>query len=503
MKRYLILISSFLIIASFFTSCGYDSKDNAHSDSEYSSELLSENIIDETSLEDSSHESMTDEKSYKKQAYSKKFNDKARPAAVGAKISAICEKNLKSVVRIKNLYGENYLHTAVVGLVGVPVEVSYPKDILSDTKLTFYYDKNELCGVPEKNLIVLHYIEEEQYYDEISAFSLDSEASTVSLQIFEPGVYLLTDAYQWFKTWGDDRYRKYAYEIDKSAYKSDWERECDTGSIMDIADVKWAMDNAPHFSVSTPEQLAGVVYYVNGINNEDEVTITLENDIDLKNYEWVPMGWYNGVSHSFSGEFNGQGHSVFNMKISSNYDDSGFIGYGLNTKVSDVTFVNAEVKGRSCTGIVGGQIYITSYWENIKLIDCKVKGPETDSGSIIGREAGTAFKNCSVENVRVNDELFEYFSFREKKVAETEVVESFTISMDDNYIIRRDEHEGFRNLCWHLEKDGIQQLDRNAMNELEYNANNFLSQPGHHIVYLTAFIDGTYIRVSNIIEFDN
>lgn len=47
--------------------------------------------------------------------------------------------------------------------------------------------------------------------------------------------------------------------------KTDWENYGDTGSIMEIADTDWALENAPVFHVETKEQLAGVVYYVNAV----------------------------------------------------------------------------------------------------------------------------------------------------------------------------------------------------------------------------------------------
>ncbi len=38
--------------------------------------------------------------------------------------------------------------------------------------------------------------------------------------------------------------------------KTDWENYGDTGSIMEIADTDWALENAPVFHVETKEQLA-------------------------------------------------------------------------------------------------------------------------------------------------------------------------------------------------------------------------------------------------------
>ena len=106
---------------------------------------------------------------------------------------------------------------------------------------------------------MLHYSEDDQFYNTVENAVLDTEKCVVSARVSEPGVYLLADAYQWYSCWGMD-VSKYKYDADKSAYATDWERECDTGSIMELADKQWAKDNAPDFRVSTPEQLASVVY---------------------------------------------------------------------------------------------------------------------------------------------------------------------------------------------------------------------------------------------------
>lgn len=497
MKKISLILCLLLTGALAMTACGHDTEEGA-SESSVASDI-------ETSLAESEEtQQETEETSSDIQVFRQEFNDSARPVAVAAELSTVCEEDISSLVRLENLYNIHALHTGVVGLVGVPVEVSYPEDKLSDTRLTFYYDKEQLRGVPESNLIVLHYNENGYGYDEIMAFSLDAEEQSLSLNIYEPGVYMLCDAYEWFKVWGDDRYRKYAYEVDASDYATDWELECDTGSIMDIADVEWAMENAPNFSVSTPEQLAGVVYYVNGINEDnDYVFVTLENNIDLSGYEWVPMGWDGGYSHAFSGLFNGKDHTIRNMTIASGYSDAGFIGYCNDAVVGRITFENASVSGSSCTGIVGGQVYMSNLWEEIHLINCTVNGGYSDSGTIIGRETGTGFKNCSVHHVKVNNEISEYFSYRQKVIAETEVTETFTLTMDENYIISRDSQPGFDDLGWYFETDGVVKLHRNAEGETEYDAAWIMSEPGKHRAYLVSFIGETYIRVSNIIEVEN
>lgn len=501
MKRNAALFFSLIVAVSLLTACGpVDEGIEQAGSSQSTSEDTSPNDDKaDNDRQDNDEAEQTDNR----QSVVESICDSTRPEAVSVTLSAVCEEDISQHVAIDNIYHTDYLHNGVVGLVGVPIEVSFPDDLLTDIELTFEYDKDELRGVPERNLIVLTY--NVNHYDECE-FTLNTEESTASLPIVKSGVFLLVDAFEWFKVWGDSRYLNYAYTVDKSEYKTDWELECDTGSIMKIADIEWAMDNAPYFDVSTPEQLAGVVYYVNGVAENRSVHITLQDDIDLSGLEWVPMGWYSGSKHSFTGIFDGNGHTISHMTISedADYPSKGFIGYSTDAVVSDITFTDAVVAGGNYTGVVGGQIYVSEAWENIHLIDCLVDGAYSDYGAIVGRESGgIGFRNCSLKNVMVNGTLTEYYSYRQQQVAETEVVETFSLTMDENFVLYRDQHAGFENLGWCLEIDGVHQLTRLALNETQFDASEFLSQPGSHTVYLQALVDGMYVRVSNLITFAN
>jgi len=76
-----------------------------------------------------------------------------------------------------------------------------------------------------------------------------------------------------------------------------------------------------------------------------------------------------------------------------------------------------------------------------------------------------------------------------------------TLGADDS--ITRDDHEGFRNLGWHIERNGVCVLERAAENELVLDPGiqrKYCSE-GKITIYLTAVVDGHYQRVSNILEF--
>lgn len=485
MKRILSFIAALIMTAAVCCSCGdtdagTDSPETSESETEENVEI----IIPET------------EPDIKHQTYTKSIEKGEKPEVTAVHLSCMCDGDIKEKVEISDLYNVNVLHSGVVGLVGVPIELTYD-DSLSETKLYFIYDADELRGIPPKNLIMLHYNEESQFYDTVENAVLNEDEHTVSADISEVGVYLLADAYQWYDCWGID-VSEYEYDRRPEEHITDWERECDTGSIMELADKAWAMENAPEFHVSDAAELASVVWYVNGIGADNGVSVYLENDIDLTGYDWKPMGWKNtGTKHQFSGIVDGQGHTINGMTISSGYEDTGFIGYGLVVSLRDISFTNADVSATGCTGIAGGQLYMCYEWVNVHT-QGMVSGGNDDYGAIVGREADITFRDCSAD-VTVDGEPFEYLSYRQKREVEVEIVETFNLTMSEDHTVTRDEHEGFRNLCWMIKRNDVEVLQRNAENELSYQY--FGNSPGKYTIYLTAYINGTYIRVSNVIEY--
>ena len=496
MKRLSTIMA--LMVTASLTACGPGYSD------------IIDNIVNETTASEVENtvETTNDlpERYAGRQMCSKNINNTEKPELIKVGFSGECDDNIKRHARVSDLYGIDMLHSGVVGLIGSPIELKFDEQV-KDAEISFYYDKNNLRGVPEKNLIILHYNVDEQFYDAVEDIKLDTDNCSVSAKLKEEGVYLLADAYQWFGCWDID-VSEYTYDFNPTAYDTDWERELDTGSIMELADKQWAIDNAPDFHVSTPEELASVVYYVNGVNKDGlPVNITLENDIDLTGYDWKPIGWKSNITHLFSGTVDGKNHTINGMKIAVDYEDCGFIGYGFDVVMHDISFTNADVKGTSCTGIAGGEIYSNTTWTNVRTHG-KVSGGSDDYGAIIGREASITFKNC-LSDVTVDGAPFEYLSYRQKRIDEVDVVETFHLTRNPDGSITRDIHDVFKNLGWHIEIDGIQVLERSAVNfqtdepELTLDtAYQYIGREGTHTIYLVAYINGAYIRVSNIIEFE-
>ena len=439
------------------------------------------------------------------QTFTFELGNEKKPETTEVRLSGYCDGDINDYVSAMDLYGYDYLHSGVVGLVGSPVQLTY--DDVKRAKLTFVYDPDELGNMPETNLILLSYTGSS--YDTVVS-ELDTKSHTVSADIAGDGVYLLADAYQWYACWGYD-VSKYEYEIDVDTSKSAWERECETGSIMELADKDWAVENAPYFLVSTPEELASAVYYINAWGTYDQkYYITLKNDIDITGYEWEPIGWHGPSGGlAFRGVVDGQGYTINGMTIDLGYQDAGFIGVGQEISVYDINFTNAYVSSTANVGIVGGQINWTNKWSNIN-VQGEIAGDAHSFGAIIGHGTSTSFIECSADVTRYGEE-FNYLNYKEYIEASSGVTEAFTLTLNEDYTITRDEVEGYDSLTWHIELNGVQVLDRGAEDFDTKEPELVLSteyqwirgEKGTHSIYLLAWDDtyDTYVRVSNIIEY--
>lgn len=496
MKKLISLLCVLTLTVSL-SSCVFERNSSTEESSREVSETVTEAAERET--DETEAEADTTEAESRKQACRKTLKSTETPETTAITLFGSCTGNIKAHAYVTDLSGVNVVDSKQTGLLGSPIRLNYDETV-SDTVLMFTYDPDELRGVPEKNLIMVFYNEANEVYSVVENSSTDTEKKNVSAPVRKNGVYFIADAYYYYTDIESDLSR-YEYDSDPTQYKTDWEREISTGSIMELADKEWAMKNAPYFRVSTAEELASAVYYVNGIRDEEEfVSLILEDDIDLSGYEWVPMGWHNVRSQPFRGSVDGQGHTIRGMNIDAGDMDCGFIGYGLDTDVKDIRFEDCHVSGITHTGIVGGQIYSSPQWTGISVENSTVKSSSRDRGTIIGREAALAFKDCSVENVKINGEENSYFSHRQQEVAETPVTETFKLEMHDGYVFTRDKHDGFRNLEWVFERDGVQILARLAEDERVLDAAWLFREPGTYRIYLNAYNDSTYIRVSNLIE---
>ena len=155
------------------------------------------------------------------------------------------------------------------------------------------------------------------------------------------------------------------------------------------------------YNVTSADGLRNVAKLVNEEGNTD-INITLDNDIDLSDIEWTPIGT---ESRPYTGNFDGGGHTITGLKIDkSGTDYVGLIGcLGSGGKVQNVTLTNISVSGANCVGGIAGQNYGT-------VENCSVNGTVTgkgftDTGGIAGSNYGT-ISGCSPSRAAIPQRLY-------------------------------------------------------------------------------------------------
>ena len=161
---------------------------------------------------------------------------------------------------------------------------------------------------------------------------------------------------------------------------------------------------------------------VNAGNTFQGITVFLRNDLDMYGIDFDPIGQMNDYNDHFMGVFDGQGHVISNLNITSSKSTVGLFGYCISASVKNVildsscathaTFTNE--KSSSSSSSSSSSVYVgsvaglfNSYQspaaiENIINMGCVVAANETSGalflGGIIGSSEGfsdtTYIKNC-------------------------------------------------------------------------------------------------------------
>ena len=126
--------------------------------------------------------------------------------------------------------------------------------------------------------------------------------------------------------------------------------------------------------------------------------ITLENDIDLTGYQFLPLGY--DCATAFGGTLDGQGHSITGLTIERSAGDIGLFSVSDSANFKNLTISNASLTTQS--GIMGtlvGELYGSSNFMNITVSGTYTNAASYYCGGWIGYMGGSEgdtanFVNC-------------------------------------------------------------------------------------------------------------
>lgn len=165
-------------------------------------------------------------------------------------------------------------------------------------------------------------------------------------------------------------------------------------------DNKWYYENvnASVYKLQTASQLAGLSQLVrDGVQSFNGRTILLENDIDLCGTEWRRIG--NG-SRPFKGSFNGQGHAIIGLSITTTDSEDGFFGCVEGSSITNFA-IKGAVSGDWNTGGVIGKV-VSGHIVNIYSEVSITRATDDNEGGICGRLGSGGYVEHCTQNARVN-----------------------------------------------------------------------------------------------------
>ena len=153
--------------------------------------------------------------------------------------------------------------------------------------------------------------------------------------------------------------------------------------------------NTKTYTVYNADGLMNVAELVNG--GKTDINITLDKNIDLTGKGWTPIG--TDYDNSYTGTFDGGGHTITGLTVTTNDKYAGLFGYLSNFNNAAGTVKNVVMEGIQITcnhrsGYAGGVVGYS--WGTIE--NCSVSGSVSATvsvGGVVGVQRDGSITGCS------------------------------------------------------------------------------------------------------------
>ena len=155
----------------------------------------------------------------------------------------------------------------------------------------------------------------------------------------------------------------------------------------------YTIESDGSYTVTSADGLMNIAELVNG--GKTDINITLDKNIDLTGKDWMPIG----TSNSYTGTFDGGGHTITGLTFTTNDDYAGLFG-NLNRAgtVKNVVMEGVQITSNQSNQIYGGSIggVVGTSWGTIE--NCSVSGSVSGTvyvGGVVGVQIGGSITGCS------------------------------------------------------------------------------------------------------------
>ena len=164
-----------------------------------------------------------------------------------------------------------------------------------------------------------------------------------------------------------------------------------TVSLAAAKDPGYTIEGNGSYTVTSADGLMNVAELVNG--GKTDINITLDKNIDLTGKDWTPIG--TSFDNSYTGTFDGGGHTITGLTITTNDQFVGLFGY-LNRAgmVKNVVMEGIQITSNHMFGCTGGVAGFS--WGTIE--NCSVSGSVSGTdcvGGVVGSQKAGSIIGCS------------------------------------------------------------------------------------------------------------
>ena len=167
-----------------------------------------------------------------------------------------------------------------------------------------------------------------------------------------------------------------------------------TVSLAAAKDLGYTIESNGSYTVTSADGLMNIAELVNG--GKTDINITLDKNIDLTGKDWTPIG--TDYDNSYTGTFDGGGHTITGLTITTNDEYAGLFGYlgnfGKFGTVKNVVMDGIQITCNHRLGYAGG---VAGYSRGI-IENCSVSGSVSGTvsvGGVVGAQRDGSITGCS------------------------------------------------------------------------------------------------------------
>ena len=164
-----------------------------------------------------------------------------------------------------------------------------------------------------------------------------------------------------------------------------------TVSLAAAKDPGYTIEGNGSYTVTSADGLMNVAELVNG--GKTDINITLDKNIDLTGKGWTPIG--TSFKNSYTGTFDGGGHTITGLTVTTNDKYAGLFGYiGNAGTVKNVVMEGVLITSNNGSSQAGG----VAGFSRGTIENCSVSGSVSGTvyvGGVVGAQWGGSITGCS------------------------------------------------------------------------------------------------------------